>query len=95
MRTQMERDLKASAILALYDLRNDEREIALYEQSIIPRMDETVQITGASYSNGRAGLMDILESRRMLVETRLMYAEMRIEREKLVVAIEELSAGER
>jgi outer membrane protein, heavy metal efflux system len=95
MRTQMERDLKASAILALYDLRNADREIALYEQSIIPRMDETVQITGTSYSNGRAGLMDILESRRMLVEARLMYAEMRIEREKLVVEIEELSAGAR
>jgi hypothetical protein len=58
-------------------------------------MDETVQITGASYSNGRAALMDILESRRMLVEARLMYAEMRVEREKLVVEIEELSAGAR
>ena len=93
MRAQMERDLKARALLALYDLRNDERQIALYEQSIIPRMDEAVQITGASYSNGRAGLMDILESRRMLVEARLMYAGMRIEREKMLLEIEEISGG--
>lgn len=93
VRAQVERDLKARAILTLYDLRNDERQIALYGQSIIPRMDEAVRITGAAYATGQAGLMDILESRRMLVEARLMYAEMRIEREKLLLEIEEISGA--
>jgi outer membrane protein TolC len=93
MRSQAERDLKARALLALYDFRNDEREIALYETSIIPRMDETVRITGAAYAADRAGLMDVFESRRMLVEARLMYAEMRIEREKMLLEIEEISGA--
>ncbi|HVO76936.1 MAG TPA: TolC family protein, partial [Candidatus Bathyarchaeia archaeon] len=93
MRAQMERDLRASAILALYDLRNDDREIALYEQSVIPRMEQVVGITGASYTAGRAGLAEILESRRMLVEAKLMYAEIRIDREKLLLTIEEISGA--
>ncbi len=92
MRRQAENDLKARTVFALYDLRNDERQITLFEQALIPRAEQIVAVQRASYTNAQAPLTDFLESERMLVDLRLMYAKMRIEREKMLAEIEEFAA---
>ena len=92
MRRGAEYDLKARAVLSLYDLRNDERQLILFEQAVIPRAEQIVAVKRSMYTNAEAPLDDLLESERMLVDLRVMYADMRMEREKMLAEIEALAA---
>ena len=51
-RTQYERDLAASFVLDLYALRNDDRQIKLFEETIIPRARQMIELAQSSYSTG-------------------------------------------
>ncbi len=93
MRRQMEHDLKAKAILLLYDLRNADRQAGLYQVSILPQADQVVEATRAAYTAGRVPAIELLDSQRMRLEIRLMLAELRAEREKLLAELESLSGG--
>lgn len=92
-RRQMEHDLKAKAVLLLYDLRNADRQSALYEASILPRAEMVVESARAAYAAGRIPAAELLDSRRMGLEVRLMRAELAAEREKLLAELEALSGG--
>jgi outer membrane protein TolC len=94
MRRQAESDLQAEAVLMLYDMRDAERQVTLLEGSIIPRLEEMVQISRTGYRAGKTPISELLDNERMLLETRLMAAQMRIEREKLLAQIEALAAFE-
>lgn len=91
-RAQYQRDLAASFVFNLYVLRNDERQIALFEEVIIPRAQQTIKNAQAAYSVGRLTYADLLEAQRTLLSARLVAAQLRAEREKALVAIETWSA---
>jgi outer membrane protein TolC len=91
-RAQYERDLAASFVLNLYVLRNDERQVALFEGSIIPRARQTVEIARTAYSAGRVGFVELLDAQRTLLDARLAASQLRIEREKALAAIETWAA---
>jgi cobalt-zinc-cadmium efflux system outer membrane protein len=92
MRRQAEKDLTAQAVLALYDLRNAERQVALFETTLIPRLAQTVETTHKAFAVGRASLVEVVEARQMLLKMRIMAAEMRMERESMLAEIESLAA---
>lgn len=94
LRRQTESDLKAQVILMLYDLRNVERQAELLNTAVIPRQEQTIETSRASYLTGRSSLGDLLKAQRMLLDTRGMLAEMRIEREKMLAGIEEIAGTE-
>jgi len=87
-RTQYERDLAASLIVNLYILRNDERQVRLFEDTILPWAQQTIAVAQTAYANDRMSFSDLLEAHRALLEARLFVAELRIEREKALAAIE-------
>jgi outer membrane protein TolC len=91
MRRQAEKDLTAQAVLALYDLRNAERQVALFETTLIPRLAQTVETTHKAFAVGRASLVDVVEARQMLLKMRIMAAEMRMGRESMLAEIESLA----
>ncbi len=91
-RKQYERDLASSFVLNLYVLRNDERQIRLFEEEIIPRARQTVAISQTAYAANRVGFVEVLDSERTLLEARLTLAQLRTEREKALAAIESWSA---
>ncbi len=91
-RVQYERDLAASFVLNLYVLRNDERQIALFDGAIIPRARQTVQIAQTAYAANRVGFVELLDGQRTLLEARLAAAQLQMEREKALAAIETWSA---
>lgn len=93
MRRQMESDLKAKAILTLYDLRNAERQAALFGGTILPQAEQVVETTRAAYTAGQVPLIELLDSERMRIEVRLMIAELRAERERLLAELEALAAA--
>jgi outer membrane protein TolC len=91
-RTQYERDLAASFVLNLYLLRNDDRQIKLFDETIIPRARQTIEAAQSSYSTGKTPLADLVEAERALLSARLVAAQLRVERDKALIAIESDSA---
>jgi len=93
-RRQAEVTTATQAVFTLYDLRNAERLATLFEESVIPRLEQTVELTRADYVAGRIALTDVLALQRAVIEARLMLATMQVEREKLLLEIERLAALE-
>jgi outer membrane protein, heavy metal efflux system len=89
---QYERDLAASFVLNLAVLRNNERQVALFETTIIPRARQAVAIAQTAYATNRVDFGELLEAQRMLIDTRLAAAQLKTEREKALAAIETWSA---
>ena len=90
--TQYARDLAASFVLNLYLLRNDERQVKLFEETIIPRARRTIEAAQSAYSTGKAVFADVVEAQRTLLSARLVAAQLRVERDKSLAAIETWSA---
>ena len=93
LRRQAGHDLGARAVLLLHDLRSADRQATLYETALLPQADLVVEAALAAYAAGRAPSIDLLDSRRMRLEARLMLAEIRTEREKLLAELEALAPG--
>ena len=91
-RTQYQRDLAASFVLNLYVLRNDDRQVALFQETIIPRARQMVQIGQSAYVSGRISFVELLDSQRTQLDASLILAQLRMEREKALAAIETWSA---
>lgn len=87
-RIQYSRDLAASFVLNITVLRNDERQLDLMEKSILPRARQTVELAQNSYTAGKLGFVELLDAQRTLLDVRLTLAQLRMEREKAVAAIE-------
>ena len=90
-RLQAERDLTAETVLMLYDLRTAERQVGLYEGTIVPRMAQMVETAQAAYSTGQAGFAELVDARLGLLEMRQMAAEMRMERETVLAKLEAMA----
>jgi hypothetical protein len=87
-RTQYQRDLAASFILALYLLHNTERQIDLFEKTIVPRARESAQLAGATWAAGRGDQSGTVDSRRLQLDAELMLVELKSQRAKALAAIE-------
>jgi len=87
-RIQYERDLTATFVLNLTVLRNDERQIALFEKTLLPRARQTVEAAQSSYAAGRLAFGELLEAQRTYLDVRQTLAQLRMEREKALAAIE-------
>ena len=92
LRAQYTHDLAASFLLNLAVLRNNERQITLFEKTIIPRAGQTVELAQTAYAANRVDFGELLEAERTLIEARFTVAELRMEREKALAAVETWSA---
>jgi len=92
MRRQASSDAAARMLLDLRGFSDAERQIALFQASIIPRADMALASTRAGYASGAVSLRDLLESSRMLLEAREMLAQLLAEREKMLADLEALAA---
>ena len=92
MRRQASSDAAARMLLDLRGLSDTERQITLFQGSIIPRADMAQASARAGYTSGAVSLRDLLESSRMLLDAREMLAQLLAEREKLLADLEALAA---
>jgi outer membrane protein TolC len=86
--------LEARTVLLLYDLRNAERHIAFHHAALAPQADQLVESSRSAYAAGKITLSELIDSLRMRLDIRRMLAEYRVEREKLLVGLEALAAGD-
>ena len=63
----------------------------LFEQSILPRARQTVEVGRASYESGHASLLELLDDQRSLIAINRLVASLRIAREKRLADLEATS----
>lgn len=83
-------DRTAEVVVALYALRNGERQTRVFEEQIIPAAEQTVENVRAGYAAGTGSFIDLLDARRVLLDVRLVASEARAARETSLADLEAL-----
>ncbi|MFI5381617.1 MAG: TolC family protein [Tepidisphaerales bacterium] len=91
MARQVRSERGASFVATLYSLRNNERQIALFNDSVLPRARQVLAASHKAYASGNIGFADLIDSQRTLLEVRSLIAEARMSREKRLVELETLA----
>ncbi len=93
-RAQTENDLVARAEQALYDYRDAERKVRLYEGSLIPKAEESLRAGVTAWETGAGDFLDVLDTERMLLELHLSRERARAERLRALSDLERLSGAD-
>lgn len=79
---------------ALYAVRNSERQTALFQNDIMPRARQSLEVSLKAYSAGTIGFADLIDTHRVLLQTRQFIAESRMSREKRLAELEALMGAD-
>jgi outer membrane protein TolC len=91
MSRQTGRDRAASFVAALYAMRNAERLVGLYRDTVLPKAEQALASSRQAYAAGQIGFIELIDSQRTLLDVRLLVAQARIEREKRLAEMEALA----
>jgi outer membrane protein, heavy metal efflux system len=91
MLRQTRSDRAAGFVAALYTLRNSERQAAFLEQQVLPQAQQVLDSARQAYATGAGSFIDLIDSRRTLLDIRLLIAEQKIERETRLAELETLA----
>ena len=72
-RQHRENQLRAELSTALAELENANRQLELYGEDLLDKAQQAVEISQASYENSRAGIFEVIDSERSLLELRMLY----------------------
>jgi outer membrane protein TolC len=92
MRSQTRNDLNAQLILDISALRDADRQLGLFEHTILPRAQQEVALSRSAYEAAQATLLDLLDSQRRLISLQRLVVNLRITREKRLVDAEAIAA---
>lgn len=81
---EMERAVRAT----LSRIRSTERQLALFEDALLPQTEQALYSTEAAYSTGTAGVLDLLDGERKLLDVRLGLARLRTDYMKALADLE-------
>jgi outer membrane protein TolC len=88
VRAQAGHDLAARIVADLALLHDLDRQVALYQQTILPRAQQVVATTQSTFATGRNTLLDLLDAQRSLIALRRMLAEFKASRLKQLADLE-------
>jgi len=86
----IELDLATQAAQAIASYRTSQRLVEWYEQYILPKARETVQLTQTLYARGEVTFLSLLQAQRILTETELAFVESQADRWNGAVQIADL-----
>jgi cobalt-zinc-cadmium efflux system outer membrane protein len=87
---EVEIDLAAQTAQVVNIYRQAQRMVDWYEEYILPKARETVQITQQLYARGEVTFLNLLEAQRILTQTELAFVEAQAERWNGAVQIADL-----
>jgi cobalt-zinc-cadmium efflux system outer membrane protein len=90
-----ELDLATQAAQTVASYRTAQRMVEWYEEFILPKARETVQLTQQLYAQGEVTFLSLLQAQRILTETELAYVEAQADRWTGAVTIADLLQLER
>jgi len=59
--------------LALFRLRDAERKINLYRDTLVPKANQSLRAVQQAFRTGKASFLDVIDSQRVLLEFELSY----------------------
>jgi cobalt-zinc-cadmium efflux system outer membrane protein len=86
----IELDLATQAAAAVATYRTAQRQADWYEQSILPKARETLQLTQQLYARGEVTFLSLLQAQKILTETELAFVEAQSDRWTGAVTIADL-----
>jgi outer membrane protein TolC len=91
---QTHSDREAQFVATLVTLRDAERRTQVFEIEIVPLATRTLDLTRRGYASGSATYLDVIESQRTLLEVRLLVADSRALRERMLAELEMLAGAD-
>ena len=92
MRRQTTADLQSQIITDIAALRDADRQLDLFQHTILPRAEQVVALTRSAYESGHASLLDLLDSQRFLISINRLIAHLQAARDKSVADIDAIIA---
>jgi outer membrane protein TolC len=87
-RAQASHDLASRLVADLTLVHDIDRQMEVYERTILPRAEQAVTTSQSAFSTGRSTLLELLDAQRSLVGLRRMVAELKASRSKQAADIE-------
>jgi cobalt-zinc-cadmium efflux system outer membrane protein len=80
----------AELTLALYRVRDAERKVDLYQDTLVPQADQALKIAEEVYRSGKGNFLDLIDAERLLLEFQLAAERAFADREIALAEIEKL-----
>ena len=86
--------LASDAKMALFGLRDADRKVGLYRETILPRAEQALAASLAAYRAGRVQFAELIDAQRVLIQFRLDLARSQANRAQRLAEIEMLVGRE-
>lgn len=90
-RVQQLNTFHAQTVAALFKLRDAERQISLYENTLLPKANESLVATQRAYSAGAAPFADMIDAQRVLLSFELSFARAITDHNQARIVLEKLT----
>ena len=90
-RDQQLNTFHAETVTALFKLRDAQRQIDLYEDTLLPKVNESLVATQRAYSTGAAPFADTIDAQRMLLNFELSFARAITDHHQARIVLEKLT----
>jgi outer membrane protein TolC len=90
---QMQLDLSAKAAEVLYRIAETRRKAALYENTLIPKGKEMVEVSESSYRTGGVDFLNLIDAQRKLLTFEVTYQRILTDHLQALAQLETLTGG--
>jgi cobalt-zinc-cadmium efflux system outer membrane protein len=94
MRRQAGNDLTAQVVADITIIRDADRQLDLFEHTILPRARQAVGVGRSAYETGHASLLDLLDNQRSLIAIERLIAQLRITQETRLAELESITTSD-
>ncbi|HEX5242388.1 MAG TPA: TolC family protein [Tepidisphaeraceae bacterium] len=91
MRRQVRNDLGTQAVMDLSIIRDADRQLDLFQNTVLPRAEQVVTVGRAAYEAGRSSLLDLLDAQKSLIAIQRLVAHLRATREQRLDDLEAIT----
>ena len=92
MRRQTRNDLSAQVVMDLSTVRDADRQLDLFDHTVLPRARQVVTVGRSAYEAGQSSLLDLLDAQRSLITIQRLVARLRAIREQRLAELESITA---
>jgi len=92
-KTNAENRLLAELEMALYEFRDARRKASLYENSLLPKAKQSLEVTRQAFQSAQADFLDLIDAQRILLEFELEREHSAAEAQKRLARTENLTGG--
>ena len=93
-RIEKENSLIADLEMALYKLRDAGRKIDLYQYTLMPKAEQSVQINQQAFTSDKASFLELIDSQRILLEFQMQHKRVLADYAQRLAEVEKLAGGD-